>query len=537
MKKLLPIIGASLFLGATACTDDDDVSTDTDGTEDAAGEEEASDSVDGGNMIFAMPSDAVTLDPQASTDLPSNIIADNVYESLLYYDENTEIQPRLAESYEQLDEHTWEFNLEENVTFHDGEPFNAYAVVATFDRLLDPEMASPRALLFELVEDVEAVGEYTVEITTSDPYAPLPAHMAHVSAGILSPAAIEADAEGEQSLDTNPVGTGPFEFESWEQGNEVVLNNNTDYWGDPANLDSLTFSVVPEQGTRIGMLENGEAHFVQQVEPANIPQVEAIDGAHLVSEEGFGFDYIGFNTENEPFDDPQVRRALSMALDKEVIVEGLYEGYGTVADGPLPDMTFGSSDNVDPLPYDPEQAQELLGEAGYGDGFSATLMTNDANPMRLQIAELVQDELSQLGVDVSIEQMEWGAYLDAVTEGEAGDMYILGWSAQTGDADFALQPNFHSDNIGPPGNHTRYENEEVDELLVEASQEMDEEARLQLYEEVEQILIDEAPMIYTLHTDYVVGISDSVEGFVQQPSGLFILENVTISEEAEGTGY
>ncbi|QDI92325.1 glutathione ABC transporter substrate-binding protein [Salicibibacter halophilus] len=533
MKKIVPFLGISLLLGVAGCTED----VDEEEGDDAEDEEAAEEPVEGGDMVFAMPSDAVTLDPQASTDLPSNIIADNVYESLLYYDEDTEIQPRLAESYEQVDETTWEFYLQEDVTFHDGEPFNAEAVVATFDRLLDPDMASPRALLFELVEDVEAVDEHTVQFTTSEPYAPLPAHVAHVSAGILSPAAMEAEEEGDANLDMEPVGTGPFEFEHWEEGSEVVLTNNEDYWGEPAYLDSLSFNVVPEQGTRIGMLETGEAHFAQQIEPTNIPQVEEMDGANLVSEEGFGYDYIGFNTENEPFDDPEVRRALSMAIDKEAIVEGIYEGYGTVADGPLADLTFGSSDALDPLPHDPEEAEELLAEAGYEDGFSATLMTNDANPMRVQIAEVVQDELAEIGVDVSIEQMEWGAYLDAVQEGEGGDMHVLGWSAQTGDADFALQPNYHSDNQGTSGNHTFYENEEVDALLEEASQETDEEARLQLYEEVEQIIVDDAPKIYTLHTDYVVGVSDAVEGFVQQPSGLFILEDVMITEEAEDGGY
>ncbi|WP_227002589.1 glutathione ABC transporter substrate-binding protein [Salicibibacter kimchii] len=537
MRKVSAIGSLVLLFGIAACTDDGQNETDegneATGSGDSTGDEEAAESSEGGNMVLVMPSDAVTLDPHDSTDVPSNIVFDNIYETLVYHDENTELQPGLAESYEQLDDLTWEFNLQEDVTFHDGEPFNADAVVANLDRLLDPDTASPRASLFEAIEDVEAVDEYTVHITTDTPFSPLPAHLAHGSGSMMSPAAIEADAEGELNLDTEPVGTGPFEFESWEQGNEIVLTNNPDYWEDPAHLDSVTYTVVPEQGTRLAMLENGEAHFVQQVEPANTERVEQMENASIVTQEMLGFEYIGFNNEVEPFDDVQVRRALSMAIDKDTIVEGLYEGYGTVADGPLGDMVFGASDDIEPLPYDPEQAEELLADAGYEDGFSTTLLTNDENPMRIQMAELAQDQLSDIGVELSIEQMEWGAYLDTIAEGNS-EMFVLGWSSATGDADYVLHPNFHSDNLGAPGNQTFYVNEAFDDLVIEAREETDEETRLELYEEAEQLLIDEAPAIFTDHNDYIVGVADSVEGFDHHPNGLFPLDDVSITEEAEG---
>ncbi|WP_255357899.1 ABC transporter substrate-binding protein [Geomicrobium sp. JCM 19037] len=334
---------------------------------------------------------------------------------------------------------------------------------------------------------------------------------------------------------TNPVGTGPFELEEWDLNNEIVLANFQDYWGEPAILDQVSLRVVPEQGTRMAMMEQGEAHFMQQIEPANVARMEALDNMDVVSQEGFGIDYIGFNNEVEPFDDERVRQALSMALDREAIVEGLYEGYGSVADGPLNDLVNASSPDVESLPYDPERAQELLAEAGYEDGFSATMHTNDANPMRVQIAELAQDQFGEIGVDVTIEEVEWGAYLDLVDAGDT-EMFILGWSISAGDADNGVRTLFHSDNFGSAGNQTLYHNEEVDDLLDEARAELDEEARQDLYGQVQQTLIDEAPMIYTLHTDYVVGVNSSVNDFIHYPNGQFPLWQVSIDEEASA-GY
>ncbi|GAJ99080.1 glutathione ABC transporter substrate-binding protein [Geomicrobium sp. JCM 19055] len=537
-RSFVPLAIASIAL--VACSSDptegenEGTETDSGSAEDSEEAEEDGEAAggEGGNFVLAMPADAVTLDPHQITDVPSHIVTLNLYENLIMFDEDMELQPVLAESYEQIDDLTWEFYLREGITFHDGAEFNADAVVTNFDRFLDPETASPRASLFEPIESVEAIDEFTVQITTDEPFAPLIPHLAHGSAGIISPDAIEAD----ENITVNPVGTGPFELENWEQGNEIVLARYEDYWGDSAILDNVTLKVVPEQSTRMAMIEQGEAHFMQQIEPANVGRIDSLDNVEVVTQEGFGIDYIGFNTSVEPFDDPLVRQALSMALDSEAIVNGLYEGYGQVATNPLNDIVNGASADVEGLEYDPEQAAELLAEAGYEDGFSATLITNDANPMRVQIAELAQDQFGELGIDISIEQMEWGAYLDRVDSGDT-EMFILGWSISSGDADNGLHPLFHSDNVGANGNQTFFENDELDELLDAAREEMDEDARQELYQQAQQILADEAPMIYTLHTDYVVGVADSVNDFIHYPNGQFPFWQISISEEAGDSSY
>ncbi|GAK09205.1 oligopeptide ABC transporter, periplasmic oligopeptide-binding protein OppA [Geomicrobium sp. JCM 19038] len=527
-KRNALVLGLSSALLLTACSSDPEESETSSNANETSSEVEA-----GGNFILAMPSDPVTLNPHAATDIPSTIVFTNIYENLVMNDENMELQPALSESYDQIDDLTWEFNLREDVSFHDGEPFNADAVVTNFERFLDPDTASPRASLFELVEDIEAVDEYTVHFKTSAPFAPLPAHLAHGSAGIVSPKAIEQDEAGESDLTMNPVGTGPFEFDSWEQGNELVLSANESYYGEVPAIDQATFKVVPEQSTRIAMMEQGEAHYMQQIEPANVGQFDHMDDVSVITQEQLGYEYIGFNTEVEPFDDPLVRQALTMTVNRETLLEGLYDGYGLVAESPLTENTFGYSSNIEPLEYNPEKAKELLAEAGYEDGFEATILTNDANPLRVQVAELVQDYFQEVGVTLSIELMEWGAYLDAVGEGNS-DMFVLGWSSATGDADYALHPNYHSDNLGSAGNQTFYQNEEVDEWLIQAREETDEDARLALYEQIEQQIVDDAPAIFTVHNDYIVGLSDHVDGFIHLPNGVLQLKNVSLSESDSG---
>ncbi|GAK04877.1 oligopeptide ABC transporter, periplasmic oligopeptide-binding protein OppA [Geomicrobium sp. JCM 19037] len=526
-KHLFAGIAGTAVLLAGCTSDPGDVD------ESAAGSDDQGEVASGDNFVMAVSSDIDTLDPHFATDVPSSQVTTNIYETLVEHDENMEVVPALAESFEIIDDLTWEFNIREGVTFHDGEPLDAEAVVTSFDRLFDPDELKPRANMFELVEDVIAVDDYTVHFELSEPFASLDDHLTHSAAAIISPQAIEDHNNGDLLLGTEAYGTGPFQLEHWEQGNAIDLGKNDDYWGDEPQVSTVSFNVVPEQSTRMGMLDQGEVHFIDQIEPANAASVDNINGASLLSQEQLGFQSIAFNTEVEPFDDPDVRRALAMAIDREAIVEGLYSGYGQVAKGPLSPITFGYSEDTEAIEHDLDAAADLLAEAGYEDGFSATLYTNDENHSRIQLAEVAQDYFGQIGVDISIEMMEWGTYLEAMNSGNT-EIFISGWSTVTADADYAMHPNFHSDNLGSEGNNSFYVNEEVDELLDEARRETDDEVREDLYAQAEQIIINDAPQIFTVHNDYITGISDSVDGFVLQNNGIYDFSNVSISGDAGG---
>lgn len=493
------------------------------------------DTTAGGDLIILSQSEAVTLDPQMATDVPSSNVSTNIYDTLVTFDENMNIVGSLAEEFKQVDDTTWEFKLRSGVKFHDGSDLTADDVVATFNRVLDPNVGSPRAFLYEMITNVEAVDELTVRFTLEYPFAPFPAHLAHEGGSILSEESIQKDYEemekGETAgayIGTNPIGTGYFKLEQWEPGDYLKLVRNDDYWGEKAKLDSVTFRVVDEALTRIAELEVDNAHIIEPLNPSNMAQVENIAHASVYKRASLSLAYIGFNMEKEPFNDVRVRQAISHAIDKTQILEGIYEGTGVPAVGPLAPDVWGYDPSVKPLEYDLEKAKSLLAEAGYADGFSTTIWTND-NPDRMKMAEYVQAALKELNIEVKIEVMEWGTYLAQTAAGNH-DMFILGWSTATADADYATYPLFHSSNVGEPGNRTFTKDAELDKILEEARVETDETKRKELYRQAQEKLVEIAPMIYLLHTDLIVGVNDKVQGFSISPSGMFQLKDVTLKE-------
>ncbi|GEL78433.1 glutathione ABC transporter substrate-binding protein [Tenuibacillus multivorans] len=508
------------------------------GSEDTGSEEESenegdSGSASGGDLVIAIPSDVVSMSTHGSNDVPSSNVQENIYETLTDLDENQEVVPGLAEEWEEVDETTWDFHLREGVKFHDGAELTAEVVKQNFDRLVDEEIASPRAFLFEAVESVEVVDDYTVRINLKYPYAPLLANLAHSGTAIMSPNIIEEDyAQMEEGGDVdayinqNPVGTGPFVYESWEPGGQVVLSRNENYWGEPAKLDTVTFKVVSEQSTRIAELETDASHVADAIGPNNVSRVENTEGMSVLSSPSVSLSYVSFNVEKEPFDDPKVRQAISMAVNKEEIIQGIYNGAGIPAIGPLAPPVFGYDESVSGLEYDPERAKELLAEAGYEDGFSTTIWTND-NEQRVDTAVAIQNQLSEIGIDVEIEELEWGAYLERTANGEH-DMFILGWSTVTSDADYGMYPLFHSSQHGSPGNRSFLSNDEIDSILDEARRETDPEARKELYSQAQEMLVEIAPMIYIHHQEYLLGVDETVQDFGIDAQGIYQIKDAYI---------
>ncbi len=536
-KSLLMALLALVLSFVLVACGGSETSTDEPADNDSNGEtttEQPAEGQSGGDLVFSVPSDAVSLDPAGSNDMPSSNVQNNIYETLVYHNEDLELLPLLAESFEAIDDVTWEFKLREGVKFHDGSDFNAEVVKANIERILDPDLASPRSFLFTMVEEIKVVNEYTVQFITEYPFSPLPSHLAHNGAAMLSLPAIEADYAGVEAgkdpfavTNENPVGTGPFKFDSWTPGEKIVIVNNEDYWGDPAHLDSITFSVVPEDLTRVGQLSTGDAHIMANLAPSDMARVDGTNGTNVYRENSVTLAYIGFNAQKEPFDNVKVRQAISMAINKDVILDGVMDGVGIPAKGPLAPGVFGYSENVDPLEFDVEKAKQLLAEAGYPDGFSTTIWTND-NRQRMDTAEVVQAQLKEIGVEVEIEVLEWGAYLEQTANGEH-DMFILGWVIVTLDADYGTYPLFHSSNQGQAGNRTFTEVERLDEVLDAARREADPDTRIALYEEAQEILVEEATMVYTHFTENVLGVRDEVQGFWVHANGIYQLKDVTLN--------
>ncbi len=482
----------------------------------------------GGEAVFVIPADAPTLDPHGSNDSATTNASSQIFETLTVYGDDGLPEPLLAESFEPIDDYTWEFVLREEVSFHDGTEFNAEAVRKSFNRLLDPVFASPRIAIFNMIAEVNVIDDYTVQFVTEFPFSPLPAHLAHNGAAIIAPSAIEEENDGGRTVDENPIGTGPFKLESWQRGSEINFVRNDNYWGNLPPLDSLVFRVASEPSTRIAMLETGEANavIISPLDPASVAIVEEMDHIEINRIQGTRLNYLGFNMQVEPFNDVRVRQAISMAIDRDGIVDGIMDGQGIAANGPLSPRVFGSTQDLETLDFDVEAARSLLAEAGFPDGFETSLFFAEGDAANASIAELAQANLSEIGITVNIQPIEWGAYLEMTAAGEH-EMFILGWTTVTVDADYGLYPIFHSSNLGGPGNRTFLENDRVDELLELGRVTTDQDERLEIYAEISQILVDEAPMVYLFHPDFVTGMN-GIEGLHQDVNGTTFFHSVSL---------
>ena len=532
---LLLFVSALIFvLGACSKGDDDAGDNSAGSTNNEKPTSQSNETASsGGELVLEVLSEAVELDPHGSNDVPSSNVQRNIYETLVVRNFDTgDLEPLLAESWEYIDDLTLQLKLRTGVKFHDGTDFNAEAVKINLDRLLDSEIASPRATNFEPISEVIVVDNTTVQIKTKAPFGSLLFALTHPGANMISPAviaedykAMEAGGEPRAYVNEHPIGTGFLKLDKWIPGQEIRLVKNTEYWGKQVAYDSAVFKTVPESATRAADLEVGNAHIIDPVQPTEVPLVEGF--ATVNKQPSVSVAYVGFNSQKAPYDNVKVRQAISKAVDRSAIIAGVYDNFGVQAFGPISPMVWGFNDAITHQDYNLDEAKALLAEAGYADGFKTSIWTND-NPQRQQIAIILQEALKQLNIEVSIEVMEWGAYLDKTSTGEH-DMFILGWSPSTGDADGALYPLFHSSDMGN-NNRTFFSNSEVDKLLEAGRVETDATVRAQIYKDVQEIINTEAPAAFVHHQAYLTGVSNKVTGFSVDATGIYQIQDVQIVE-------
>lgn len=473
-------------------------------------------------LVVAQGADAKSLDPHATNDQPSSRVTKQIYNTLVFATEDMEIVPALAESWEKVDDLTWEFKLAQGVKFHNGEELKASDVKFTFERML----ASPSVShILGPVTEINAVDDYTVQIITSEPFAPLLAHLTHTASSILNEKAV---TEAGDDYGQKPVGTGPFMLADWQSGDKITLERFDDYFQGPASVKTVVFRNVPEGTNRTTGLETGEIDIAYDVEPIDKRIVEETNGLELIEGPSLSSQYLGFNTKKAPFDNVKVRQAINYAVNVQEIIDVALEGAGEVAKSPLMELIFGANMDIEGYEYNVEKAKELLKEAGYENGFTTSIWTND-NPVRVRIAEIVQGQLKEVGIDAKIEQLEWGAYLERTAAGEH-DMFILGWTTVTGDADYGLYALYHSGQHGDAGNRTFYSNPEVDRLLDIGKTEVDQDKRLEAYKEAQELIVADAPQLFLYFQNQNVGENSAIEGFKLHPAGHHSLYNVTIQE-------
>jgi len=472
-------------------------------------------------LTIASGTDIENLNIHIVTSSPSFSVLEHIYEPLFSMSPEGELEPLLAESIEATSDTTYRITLKEGISFTDGTPLNAEAVKANLDWVLDEANGAPfRFLLVVNGEpaEVAVVDEYTLEITTAAPFAPLPAHLSHGALGIISPALLE---QGADAMASNAVGTGPYVLESWSRAEEVVLKRNPDYWGEAPAIETLVFKVVQEDGARIVEIEAGTVDVAVRVPPAEIPRLEANPNIDVVVTPGLRTIYVFFNVNNEPFDDVRVRQAVNYAVDTQAIVDNLFEGAALVSTAPFAPPIFGYAEQQ-PYERDVERARQLLAEAGVEEGTTVVLYHPTGRYVQdALVADAIRAQLAEVGLNVELRTLEWTQYVPHVRrpmeEGNDVQFAMLGWSTPTMDADYALFALFHSSEVPPGFNGSFYSNPEVDRLLEEARSTLDPEARKAAYSEAISIIWEEAPWLFLYSEIQVTAIRNNVSGFIVHP--------------------
>jgi dipeptide transport system substrate-binding protein len=335
-----------------------------------------------------------------------------------------------------------------------------------------------------------------------------------------------------EQLDLNPVGTGPFQLVTYQKDAVIRYKANPDYWQGKAALDNLVFAITPDASVRWQKLKAGECHVTLQPNPADIPAIKEDANVNLLQREGLNVGYLGFNVEKKPLDDKRVRQALTMAINKQAIIDSVYQGAGVAAKNPMPPTVWGYNKDIEATAYDPDGAKKLLGEAGQGSGFKTTLwampVTRPYNPNARRMAELVQADWKAVGVDAEIVSFEWGEYLKRTQAGEQ-DTFMLGWTADIADPDNFLGVLLGCDAVGNT-NRARWCDKAYDDLIKQAKRITDTGERAKLYAKAQEIFKEEAPWVTVAHSIVFQPVRKEVVDYRIDPFGGNIFYGVDLKE-------
>lgn len=457
------------------------------------------------------------LSPAEATGLPDAAVIRTMFEGLVGFTDGV-LVPELASEWSANEDATaFTFTLREGVTFHDGTPFDAQAVKDYYEWVMNPDGRGARGRsLLAAMESVEVLGPYQVRIHLSEPNGAFIYLLATSNARIVSPTAVATYGD---ELSKHPVGTGPFRFVSWEEGQSIVVERNPDYWGEPAKVDRLEFLVVTNAATRVAMLQSGEVQFIESLPPQLVPTIEADPNLEVLSTAANFLRIFQMNTSKAPFDDVRVRQALNYAVDKQQLVNVVFGGNATVMSSPIPETAFGYAPQP-PYEYDPERARALLAEAGYPNGFDVKVLTFTGDEYRTA-GQVLQQMFAEVGVRMTLDQQERGALVEQIfkpIEENPTEAALVGASASTGDADLALTVSFTRASFPPAANNwSFYSNDRVEELVLAGRRTGDPEQRKAIYAEAQSIIWQDAPWVFLYSPNTIAGRSLSITGVENSP--------------------
>ncbi|MFQ5656866.1 MAG: ABC transporter substrate-binding protein [Candidatus Methylomirabilales bacterium] len=505
-RRLLQLVIAFLILGVGACSKQESRSSEV--------------------VTAAVETNPVSLDPRVATDALSLHVIELLFNGLVRADANFRIVPDLAERWEQPDERTYVFHLRRGVQFHHGRELTAEDIRFTFESL--KTVGSAHAGVLEEIREIQVLDRHRVAFHLKHPFAPI---LYHLTIGI-----VPSDVASQEGFGQDPVGTGPFRFKGWVQNEWVDVEPFPDHFGGEPQVGRLRFRIIPESTIRFLELKKGTIDLLLASLPPEIfPLVVALPGVEVAKVPSSNYTYLGFNLEDPILTDLRVRRAIAHAIDREGMITYLLRGQATVATGLLSPQHWAYESHVETFPYDPEKAKRLLDEAGYpmkgGARFTLTFKAT-TNEISRTVAEAIQYQLSQVGIALEIRSYEFGTFYKDIKSGNF-QLYVLTWVGIT-NPDF-YHYIFHSDFRPPRGaNRGRYQNAEVDRLLVAVRRTSNLDERKAIYSRVQQILAQELPYISLWHEIRWTAYKSRVRGFSPMPGGNFIpLKDIYIDDRQE----
>jgi peptide/nickel transport system substrate-binding protein len=473
----------------------------------------------GGVLRAGMQADPVGLDPHTTNATATRNQLENVYDTLVRFDSKGKIIPSLAQSWTaSKDKLTWTFVMRTGVRFHNGRALEASDVVYSINRIKDPSLKSPRADNFSQVESVRASSKLTVVFKLKQPFSPLLAKLA-ASLNVILP------KEAVETINTKPVGTGPFTFSEYIPNTRMVLKRNPNYWERDARgtrlpyLEGITFSYLPDATARTTALRAGSVDWIEYVPASDIKTVRDAPNLEVVGGLSANFRSLYFNLKEKPLDDVRVRQAIAYAIDPQEVVDvALFGAGGVVAKGTtIPTGGFYSFANSPYGKPNLERARQLLRDAGVPNGFSLDLKVTSTYDFLRAPAEVIQAQLAKIGVKVNIQAEEWSVYLPNFV-GKKFTSTIIGESGQ-GDPDDYLYNVFHSKGNG---NYMNFSDPALDKLLEEGREIADQEDRKALYDRAQERILQLVPMVPLFHSAQYEGLATYVKGFEHYPNTSYL---------------
>ena len=475
--------------------------------------------------------EASTLIPILATDSSSHAVAGQIYNGLVKYDKDLNIVPELAESFDiSLNGLVITFHLRKGVKWHDGAPFTSRDVLYTYRVVIDPKTPTAYAEDFKQVKSISTPDAHTVVVTYDKPFAPA---LASWGTAVLPAHLLEGQDITKSLLARKPIGTGPYRFKEWVAGQKIVLESNHEYFDGRPWINRYIYRIIPDSSTMYMELKAGAVDLMNLTPVQFARQTTSSDFTSRFNKFRYpssGYVYMGYNLRHPTFKDKRIRQAITAAINKEELIHGVLFGMGQKAHGPIVPGRWAYNPNVKDIAYDPKRANKLLAEAGWkqrnangilvknGRPFSFEILTNQGNQQRLLTAQIVQQRLRFVGIDVKIRIVEWATFLKQFVDKGNFEVVMLGWNISP---DPDMYDIWHSSktNVGEL-NFVGFKNAEVDRLLIEGRGTFDIEKRKQAYFRIQEILADEQPYTFLYVPDALPVVSSRIRGIQPAPVGI-----------------